>query len=145
MNKSLYSESMVTLLIWPDFYVINDSIWIRHTLVQFEPLDHEIAFNEALISERESDLLSVEKSVAQVNEIFRDLGTLVHEQQYMLDNIEANVTSVGVNVENATTELRTANQYQRSATRKWLCLLGVALVVLLILILSMRPWTWGNH
>lgn len=44
-------------------------------------LDNEIVFNEALIQEREDDLESIEKSVAQVNEIFRDLGTLVHEQQ----------------------------------------------------------------
>ena len=43
--------------------------------------DADIAYNEALIEEREQDLVSIEKSVAQVNEIFRDLGTLVHEQQ----------------------------------------------------------------
>ena len=48
---------------------------------QVVKLDREIEFNEALIQEREQDLESIEKSVAQVNEIFRDLGTLVHEQQ----------------------------------------------------------------
>jgi syntaxin 7 len=111
--------------------------------IQEDPtLNHDIAFNDALIDEREADLLLVEKSVAQVNEIFRDLGTLVHEQQYMLDNIESNVAAVEVNVENATGELRSANEYQKRARKKWVCLLSVALVVLLVLVLLAKPWTW---
>lgn len=105
-------------------------------------LTADIAVNDALIDEREQDLLLVEKSVAQVNEIFRDLGTLVHEQQYMLDNIESNVASVEVNVENATGELRSANEYQKRARKKWICLLSVALIVLLVLVILAKPWTW---
>jgi syntaxin 7 len=48
---------------------------------QVVKLDNQIEFNEVLIQEREQDLQGIESSVAQVNEIFRDLGTLVHEQQ----------------------------------------------------------------
>jgi syntaxin 7 len=48
---------------------------------QVVKLDNQIEFNEVLIQEREQDLHGIESSVAQVNEIFRDLGTLVHEQQ----------------------------------------------------------------
>ena len=48
---------------------------------QVVKLDNQVEFNEVLIQEREQDLQGIESSVAQVNEIFRDLGTLVHEQQ----------------------------------------------------------------
>jgi syntaxin 7 len=60
----------------------------------------------------------------------------------MLDNIESNVASVAINVENATGELRTARKYQLS-TRSRLCwFLMIALVVLFILILMLQPWNW---
>jgi t-SNARE complex subunit (syntaxin) len=58
----------------------------------------------------------------------------------MLDNIESNVASVAVNAENATAELRTANQYALSSRKRILCLLSAALIVLLVLILLLQPW-----
>jgi hypothetical protein len=53
-------------------------------LQQMRVLDNEIEYNEAIIQEREEDLRQIERSIMEVNEIFRDLGTLVNEQQYML-------------------------------------------------------------
>jgi t-SNARE complex subunit (syntaxin) len=47
----------------------------------------KIVLNERIIDERDQDLLGLERSIAQVNEIFRDLGTLVNEQQYLLGNL----------------------------------------------------------
>jgi syntaxin 7 len=46
-------------------------------------LDQQIEINEKIIEDREQDLQGLERSIAEVNEIFRDLGTLVHEQQYL--------------------------------------------------------------
>ena len=43
-------------------------------------LDNEIAFNEAMIEEREQGIREVEEQIGQVNEIFKDLTVLVHEQ-----------------------------------------------------------------
>jgi syntaxin 7 len=47
----------------------------------------QIEMNESVIAEREQQLLGLETSIAEVNEIFRDLGTLVNEQQYLLGTI----------------------------------------------------------
>ncbi|TPX64352.1 hypothetical protein SpCBS45565_g05956 [Spizellomyces sp. 'palustris'] len=102
---------------------------------QLALLDNEIEFNEALIAEREEDLKGIEQSIAEVNEIFRDLGTLVHEQQYMLDNIESNVQSVEINMENATGELRTADRYQRASRNKLCCVMVVVAITVLVLVL----------
>ncbi|KAJ3170575.1 hypothetical protein HDU88_008476 [Geranomyces variabilis] len=102
---------------------------------QLAVLDNEIDFNEALINEREQDLKGIEQSISEVNEIFRDLGTMVHEQQYMLDNIESNVQTVEINMENATGELRTADRYQRSTRNKLCCILVLAAIVVLVIVI----------
>jgi syntaxin 7 len=47
-------------------------------------LDSQIVINERVIQEREEDLQGLERSILEVNEIFRDLGTIVHEQQFLL-------------------------------------------------------------
>lgn len=63
----------------------------RHSQIdtQLTILDSQVEFNEGLIYERDSDILQIQESIGQVNEIFRDLGGLVHEQGHMLDNIES--------------------------------------------------------
>ena len=37
-------------------------------------------FNQAMIREREEGMKEIEATMTEVNEIFRDLSTLVHEQ-----------------------------------------------------------------
>ena len=58
----------------------------QHRLEELRSLEHEIELNEALVTEREEELVNIEQSIHEVNEIFRDLGTLVNEQQYLLGN-----------------------------------------------------------
>lgn len=47
-------------------------------------LDHEIEYNEAVIADREQSIIEIEHAIHEVNEIFRDLGSLVNEQQGMI-------------------------------------------------------------
>jgi syntaxin 7 len=49
--------------------------------IQIEALDNEIEFNETLISEREGEIQGIEQGITELNEIFRDLGMLVNEQE----------------------------------------------------------------
>ncbi|GAB9463501.1 hypothetical protein Gpo141_00000958 [Globisporangium polare] len=60
-------------------------------VIEFEELENEIAHNEALIEEREKDIDKIHHSVAQVQEIFRDLAAIVNEQQTVIDDIETNI------------------------------------------------------
>jgi len=48
--------------------------------IQIEALDNEIEYNETLISEREGEIQGIEQGITELNEIFRDLGMLVNEQ-----------------------------------------------------------------
>lgn len=45
---------------------------------------HELAYQESLIQERETEIREIETGIHELSEIFRDLGTLVHEQGGML-------------------------------------------------------------
>ena len=47
-------------------------------------LDSEIAFNEAIIDEREQGIQEIQQQIGEVNEIFKDLAVLVHEQGAMI-------------------------------------------------------------
>jgi t-SNARE complex subunit (syntaxin) len=46
--------------------------------------DSEVEYHEQLIEERETEIRGIETGIHELNEIFRDLGTIVHEQQSML-------------------------------------------------------------
>lgn len=48
---------------------------------QLEALDNEIEYNELLISEREGEIQNIEQGITELNEIFRDMGMIVNEQE----------------------------------------------------------------
>ncbi|XP_019054265.1 PREDICTED: syntaxin-23-like [Nelumbo nucifera] len=47
-------------------------------------LDNEIVFNEAIIEEREQGIQEIQQQIGEVNEIFKDLAVLVHDQGAMI-------------------------------------------------------------
>jgi len=50
-------------------------------------LDNEIAFNEAIIEERDQGIQEIQQQIGEVNEIFKDLAVLVHEQGTVIGNL----------------------------------------------------------
>lgn len=52
---------------------------------------NEIAFNEAIIEEREQGIRDIEEQIGEANEIFKDLAVLVHEQGVVIDDIHSNI------------------------------------------------------
>lgn len=50
-------------------------------------LDNEIAFNEAIIEEREQGIQEIQNQIGEVNDIFKDLAVLVHEQGTMIGKL----------------------------------------------------------
>ncbi|KAM5129560.1 syntaxin-7 [Mantella aurantiaca] len=86
-----------------------------------------------LIEERESAILQLEEDIRGINEIFKDLGMMVHEQGEMIDSIEANVESADVHVQQANQQLARAAEYQRKS-RKKICILIIVLVIVSVVI-----------
>ena len=96
----------------------------------------EVNFQESLIVERESEIRNIEQSVGELNELFRDVAHIVHEQGAQLDSIDANVQNVVGDTREADIELRSASRYQKSARSKACCLLLILALVLVIIILA---------
>ncbi|KAK3094772.1 hypothetical protein FSP39_006030 [Pinctada imbricata] len=66
----------------------------------------------ALIQDREERIRQLESDILDVNEIFRDLATMVNEQGETIDSIEANVEKASSHVEAGTQQLSKASEYQ---------------------------------
>ncbi|KAH0543865.1 hypothetical protein FGG08_001904 [Glutinoglossum americanum] len=96
----------------------------------------DVDFQESLIIEREQEIRVIEQSVGELNELFRDLGTIVTEQGEQLDMISDNVQDVYNNTHGADRELRSAARYQRNARNKACCLLLILAIILTIIILA---------
>lgn len=96
----------------------------------------EVDFQESLIIERESEIRNIEQSVGELNELFRDVAHMVHEQGEQLDIIADNVEGVRADTRGADTELRTAARHQRNARSKACFLLIILAVVLTIVLLA---------
>ncbi|KAJ7827194.1 t-SNARE [Mycena leptocephala] len=105
-------------------------------MLQQQLSPHELAYQESLIQEREQEIREIESGIHELAEIFQDLGTLVHQQGGMFDNIESNISSVAADVSSGPDELHTASNYQRTAGRRAACLMIVLVIVTAVVLLA---------
>lgn len=129
--------------------------------MQLMVVDNELEYNESMIVQREEEIREIEYGITELNEIFRDLGTMVNEQGSMLgkrhapdhtlvrmhpltslslssriDSIENNVTHISMSTHAASEELTTAAIHQRNARKKSCYLLLIVAVVAGIVVLA---------
>lgn len=93
-------------------------------------------FQESLIIERETEIRNIEQSVGELNELFRDVAHIVHEQGGQVDIISDNVENVTGDTRGANVELRSASRHQKGARNKACCLLVILAVILVIIVLA---------
>lgn len=96
----------------------------------------EVDFQESLIIERESEIRNIEQSVGELNELFRDVAHMVHEQGEQLDIISENIEDTRTSTQGAHKNLVQANRYQKNARGKACILLLILAIVLTIIILA---------
>ncbi|WOL19005.1 syntaxin-22-like [Canna indica] len=77
-------------------------------------LDNEIVFNEAIIEEREQGIQEIQQQIGQVNEIFKDLAVLVHDQGVVIDDINSHIENSHAATVQAKTQLKKAAKTQNS-------------------------------
>lgn len=95
-------------------------------------LDNEIAFNEAMIEEREQGIREIQDQIGQVNEIFKDLAVLVHEQGVVIDDIRSNIESSADATSQAKVQLVKASKSVKSRISWCWWVLGIVVVALII-------------
>ncbi|KAK1438329.1 hypothetical protein QVD17_04136 [Tagetes erecta] len=98
-------------------------------------LDNEIAFNEAIIEERDQGIQEIQNQIGEVNEIFKDLAVLVHEQGTIIDDIGSNIENSHAATAQAKSHLAKASKTQRSHSSMTCFLLVIMAIVLFIVII----------
>lgn len=96
----------------------------------------DVDFQTTLIQEREQEIAGIQGGIAEINAIFRDLGTLVTQQGDQVDTFENNVSNIAANTKQAGDELVAANEYQRKRRNCSFCVLMVLVVVLSVIVLA---------
>ncbi|GAB1604664.1 syntaxin-7 isoform X2 [Argonauta hians] len=91
-----------------------------------------------LIQEREEAILKLESDIRDVNQIFKELGVMVHEQGEGIDSIEANVVNAEISIEAGVVQLENANKYKKRSRRNLCVVLLIVLAV--IVLLSLIVW-----
>lgn len=86
-----------------------------------------------IMRERDEALRQLESDITDVNQIFKDLGMLVHEQGDVIDSIEANVETAAASVEEGSEQLRQARRHQSSSRKKKCILITIILVILAVI------------
>jgi len=109
----------------------------RERTQQFLQTDNDLNFSEALIVEREQGIRDIERSVNDVNEIFRDLATLIGQQGSALDDIESGLVNTAQRSDAAAKELKQAAASQKKARRTMLCLVIAIVLVGTLIVLIM--------
>ncbi|KAJ0236808.1 Syntaxin-23 [Hirschfeldia incana] len=98
-------------------------------------LDNEIAFNEAIIEEREQGIEEIQQQIGEVHEIFKDLAVLVHDQGTMIDDISTHIDNSHAATALGKSHLAKASKTQRSNSSLTCLLLVIFGIVLLIVII----------
>ncbi|CAA2971461.1 syntaxin-121-like [Olea europaea var. sylvestris] len=92
------------------------------------------------IQERHDAVKEMEKNLKELHQVFMDMAVLVQSQGEQLDDIESHVHRANSFVRGGTHQLEVARKHQKN-TRKWACFgIILLLVIILIVILSIRPW-----
>jgi len=85
--------------------------------------------------ERERAVKQIEADIMDVNQIFKDLAAMVHDQGDMVESIEANVEESSTRITEGTQQLLEAERWQRKARKKKFILGSIGAIVLIIIII----------
>ncbi|KAL7419442.1 t-SNARE affecting a late Golgi compartment protein 2 [Cryptotrichosporon argae] len=94
------------------------------------------------LARRTAEISQIASSIAELAELFRDLGNMVVEQGTVLDSVEWNIAATAREMEGAVAELKVAQRYQANTGRRRCILLLVLIIVGLVIVLIYKP---RNH
>jgi len=111
---------------------------------QLSRLQADREFQDALIHDRDQEIRAIQGQMSEINEIFKNVATLVDEQGELVDDIRSNISSANSNVVVAVHEVQEAEKLQEGVRNKLLWLAGcciimvIAVVVIVVVVVKMR-------
>ncbi|ESQ55646.1 hypothetical protein EUTSA_v10025956mg [Eutrema salsugineum] len=119
----------------PDKHPEQHAVLVESKRQELVLLDNEIAFNEAIIEEREQGIQEIQQQIGEVHEIFKDLAVLVHDQGTMIDDIGTHIDNSHAATAQGKSHLAKASKTQKSNSSLTCLLLVIFGIVLLIVII----------
>ncbi|GFX12185.1 syntaxin-16 [Trichonephila clavipes] len=95
--------------------------------------------NTSMVEQREREIKQIVKSIAELNDIFKDLACMVADQGTVLDRIDYNLEQVQTQVSSGLQQLQKAQTYHRK-NRKiiWIMCLAACCVILIIMLVIFK-------
>eukprot|EP01113_Clastostelium_recurvatum_P000022 TRINITY_DN1000_c0_g1_i1.p1 TRINITY_DN1000_c0_g1~~TRINITY_DN1000_c0_g1_i1.p1 ORF type:complete len:333 (-),score=73.01 TRINITY_DN1000_c0_g1_i1:27-962(-) len=90
------------------------------------------------ITQRETDIIQIAKSIHELAEIFKDLSLLVIDQGTILDRIDYNIEQTDQFTSDAIVELTQANTHQKAMRTKLCMLLLLVLIFCMVIVVLMK-------
>uniref|UniRef100_T1J522 t-SNARE coiled-coil homology domain-containing protein n=1 Tax=Strigamia maritima TaxID=126957 RepID=T1J522_STRMM len=90
--------------------------------------------NTEMVQHREREVQSVVRSIADLNQIFKDLSQLVVEQGAVIDRIDYNLENSQTQVHEGLQQLQKAEIHQKK-NRKMMCIIILAVVTTLLIVI----------
>ncbi|VDO44324.1 unnamed protein product [Onchocerca flexuosa] len=131
-------------------YLLASTDWVNTEVLDDVPIDTSrddltmeqiqlLLQNADMVKERERDVISVSKSIVELNSLFKDLASMVVDQGTVLDRIDYNLEQAALKVKSAFSNVERAERYQRS-DKKMYCIfiLSVTIIILLILLIIVK-------
>eukprot|EP00879_Flechtneria_rotunda_P003180 GHRR01003403.1.p2 GENE.GHRR01003403.1~~GHRR01003403.1.p2 ORF type:complete len:274 (+),score=113.65 GHRR01003403.1:3330-4151(+) len=115
--------------------VENQALLQEQVLQESRAMGNTIAFQEALIEERDHGIQEIQRQIGEVNEMFQDLAVLINDQGQQLQTIDTHISSTAERTREGQRELVKAERSQRSTRNKCLMLWLISGVVLAIIII----------
>ncbi|XP_002735079.1 syntaxin-16-like isoform X1 [Saccoglossus kowalevskii] len=98
-----------------------------------------VAENTALVEERDKAIQHIVQSISDLNEVFRDLATMVVEQGTILDRIDYNIEKTTTTVQQGMKQLQKAEKYQKKNKKMlFIMVLAVIIIILIVILIAMK-------
>eukprot|EP01138_Halocafeteria_seosinensis_P004058 gb/GECG01004150.1/.p1 GENE.gb/GECG01004150.1/~~gb/GECG01004150.1/.p1 ORF type:complete len:307 (+),score=36.61 gb/GECG01004150.1/:1-921(+) len=89
----------------------------------------ELELHDAIVEERNRAIEQIEQTATSINQAFKDINTLIHRQGEDLDIADNNVEVAHTQGEKGVEHLESADKYQKSYSKKLICLVAVVLAI----------------
>lgn len=96
---------------------------------QLQQVEEEREYIDGVNLERAEEVRQLERSVMEINEMFRDLAGMVQEQGVIIDTIESNTAEAAIYTEEGVKEIDKAADLQKKSRKKMIWILVCAVVI----------------
>ncbi|CAF1389612.1 unnamed protein product, partial [Rotaria sp. Silwood1] len=87
------------------------------------------------LRERHEQLRELERNIVEVNELFKDVAKLIHDQGAVIDSIDEHIINTEVKIERGTRHIESSVKHQSAARCKIIILVTILIIVIAIIIL----------